>query len=98
MTLPQWSRPGTGSEPGTPFLFIRGVRPNSPMTITMVESSRPRLSRSSIRLPTVASRMGRTRCIRLSRLEWKSQPPKVNVTNRTPASTSRRASSALWPH
>ena len=42
MTRPQWSRPGTGSEPGTPFLFIRGVRPNSPITITIVESSRPR--------------------------------------------------------
>ncbi len=50
ITRPQWSRPGTGSEPGTPFLFIRGVRPNSPITITIVESSRPRRSRSSIRV------------------------------------------------
>ena len=58
MTLPQWSRPGTGSEPGTPFLFIRGVRPNSPITITIVESSRPRRSRSSISVPTAASRIG----------------------------------------
>ena len=66
---PQWSRPGTGSDPGTPFLFIRGVRPNSPMTITIVESSNPRVSRSSMRLPTVASRIGKTLCIPLSRLE-----------------------------
>ena len=32
-----------------------------------------------------------------SRLEWKSQPPKVSVTNRTPASTSRRASRRSGP-
>ena len=36
MTLPQWSRPGMGSLPGTPVVFILGVRPNSPMTRTRV--------------------------------------------------------------
>ena len=41
---------------------------------------------------------GQDACMLLSRLEWKSQPPKVSVTYRTPASTSRRAKSALCPH
>ena len=33
-----------GIRAGTPVLFIRGVRPNSPMTRTMVEPSRPALA------------------------------------------------------
>ena len=39
------------------------------MTKTMVESSKPRASRSSINPPTVASRMGRTVFMPVSRLE-----------------------------
>ena len=71
MTSPQWSRPGTGSEPGTPVVLIRGVRPNSPMTSTSVESSRPRCVEVVDQAADgrVEDRQDRASCP-LSRLEW----------------------------
>ena len=51
MTGPQWSRPAS--------LLILGVRPNSPVITTSVESSRPDSFRSSSSAETARSAGGR---------------------------------------
>jgi hypothetical protein len=78
-----------------------GVRPNSPDQITSVSSSRPRCSRS---ISNAA--IGWSSSRHLSRKPWliaslslapcESHPQSKSCTNRTPRSTSRRASKQLF--
>ena len=87
----QWSRPAS--------LLIRGVRPNSPQTRTSVSSHQAAVVHVSRSGPTRAwSYSGSFFVLSDSKLlACVSQPPASTVTKVTPASTSRRASSRLWP-
>ncbi len=77
-----------------------GVRPNSPPQMISVSSSSPRCLRSLIRAATGLSIVAhfwsaRPRCPGPAPVPWKSQPQSNSCTNRTPCSTSRRASRQL---
>src|SRR5688572_30356870 len=83
--LDQWLRP--------PPVHC-GVRPNSPIHTTRVESSSPRLFRSVIRAAMAASHSRDRARVRGKLSRWVSHPtpsPITTSTNGTPASTSRRA-------
>src|SRR5262245_11004523 len=84
ITGAQWSRPPS-------WLLIFGVRPNSPHITTTTSLSRPRSCRSCTRLATPRSTTGSCFFRILKLLPCVSQPPIANVTQPTPASTSRRA-------
>ena len=91
----QWSRPA--------LPLIRGERPISPITTTSVESSRPRSSRSSISAGMTLVEQRQVEVLEhaevvLVHVVGVAVVPKISwctLTNGTPASTSRRATSRL---
>jgi hypothetical protein len=73
-------------------LLIRGVRPNSPVTTTIVESSSPRADRSRNSALIALSYIGSSESFSTAKLpSCVSQFEWSMVTHRTPASTKRRA-------
>ncbi len=92
--LPQWSRPAS--------LFMRGVRPNSPITTTSVDSYRP-LFDQVLDQGAEGAVEGRDQLLAPSSVlswgavPWWSQGTQFTVTNGVPASTSRRAIRRVWP-
>ena len=87
----QWSRPADG--------LTLGVRPKSLRTTTRVESSMAPVGEVLEQArdgPVEPGQAGESSAT--VKLFWcVSQPPSVTVTNRTPASISRRASRQPWP-